>query len=282
LKPLKQFLLFLVYSNLFIAACAVLMVQQTAYLFSGNIVSPDLVRFVFFSTLCSYSFHYYLTTQSVVPSQRIIWLKKNRQVHTVFFIVGLAGAVFFFIRLKEFGLWLLPAVVATFLYSAPKIPHSLFHILRKVAIGKTIFLSFIWMYVTSVLPIIVSGIDWNNGHTLYAASRFFFIYCICILFDYRDRGDDKLAGVRSLITFLSEKNITRLFIFSWVIFAALTILLSNYHISTLDIILLLAPGLLLAMIYNYARRNFSDMVYYVWLDGLMALSAMLMLLPLRS
>lgn len=281
MKHLKQFLFFLVYSNLFIAACALLMLQQTAHLFLDDTVNTDLLRFVFFSTLCSYSFHYYLTTESVVPSQRIIWLKRYRHVHSVLFMVGLAGAVFFFLRLIAFWPWLLPAVIATFLYSAPKIRHPLFRQLRKVAVGKTIFLAFIWMYVTAVLPIIVGGAGWDTGHTIYVASRFFFIYCICILFDYRDRDDDKLAGVRSLITYLNEKNITRLFIFSWIIFATLTCFLVQYDFSPVTIIFLLIPGILLALLYNYARRNFSDMVYYVILDGLMALSALLMLLPLR-
>ena len=279
MKPLKQLLFFLVYSNLFIAACAVLMLEQTHYLLTGSVAHPDLTAFVFFSTLCSYSFHYYLTTHSVVPSPRIKWLKNYRYVHVILFFAGLAGAIIFFLRLIDHWNWLVPAMLATFLYSAPKIPHPLFRMLREVAIGKTIFLAFIWMYVTTILPVIISGTGWSMTATLFAISRFFFVYCICILFDYRDRADDKAAGIRSLITFLSEKNITILFIFSMLIYAVSTVLLYNYGISMSNIILLLVPGFILALLYKYARHHFSDMLYYVVLDGLMALSAILMLVP---
>lgn len=275
---LKQILFFLIYSNLFIAACAVLMVQQSAWIFLHRDASNELTGFVFFSTMCSYNFHYYLTTHSVIPSERVKWQLRNRITVLLLFLAGLAGSLVFFIRLREFWLWLTPAIIATFLYSAPKIPHPLFHQLRKVAIGKTIFLSFVWMYVTGALPLLVSETPWKEEFTWFAVNRFFFIYCISILFDYRDRADDKASGVRSLITFLNEKQITRLFIFSWIIFAGTTILLSFYSLTTIKLLCLLAPGIITAFLYNPARKNFSDLLYFVVLDGLMALSALLMLI----
>lgn len=278
MKYLKQTLSFLIYSNLFIAACAVLMVQQTAWLFLHHDAATDIVRFVFFATVCSYNFHYYLTIHSVIPSERIKWQLRNRLPVLLFFLAGLAGAIFFFIRLKEHWLWLTPAVIATFLYSAPKIPHPLFLWLKKVAIGKTIFLAFVWMYVTAALPLLITDIEWNPGFTWYAINRFFFIYCISILFDYRDRADDKASGVRSLITFLNEKQITRLFLFSLILFAITILLLEQYILLKGDLLLLLIPGIITALLYNYARKNFSDLLYFVILDGLMAFSALLMLI----
>jgi 1,4-dihydroxy-2-naphthoate octaprenyltransferase len=268
---------FFVYSNLFIAGCAIAMVYQAFHLLG---IKPDLylVAFIFFSTICSYSFHWWLTGHSVIPSSRIIWLKANRNVHLVLFFTGLAGAAIFFFYLIPYWHWLLIGAMVTFLYSAPKIPHPWFRALRKVALGKTIFLAFVWMYVTTVLPIITDERSWNQMFTLFAISRFFLIYAICILFDYRDREDDKAAGIRSLITYLSEHSITRLFILSLSIFFIATLLLLHYDQSLLTVILLLIPGILTAALYNYARRHFSDMFYYFVLDGFMALSALLMMI----
>ncbi len=99
-----------------------------------------------------------------------------------------------------------------------------------------------------------------------------------MLFDYRDRKDDKAAGVRSLITYLSEGNITSLFTFSLLVFSASTLLLLNYNFTFTSVILLLIPGAVTAGLYNYGRRNFSDLLYYFILDGLMAVSAILMLI----
>mgnify|MGYP000433305740 CR=1 FL=1 len=276
---LKWLFNFFIYSNLFIAACAILMVDQTSRLLLHEETDYYLAGFILFSTICSYSFHWYLTSGSLIPSPRIEWLKKNKIVHAFLFFIGLAGAGYFFYYLLSFWFWLLIAAIATFLYSAPKIPHPWFRALRKVAIGKTIFLAFIWMYVTTILPVIVSGHEWNGGFILFAISRFFLIYAIAILFDYRDRQDDKAAGVKSLITYLSEKSITRLFFFSIIVLTGTTLFMLCYDYSLLSAAILLIPGLITAALYNYARRNFRDMFYYFVLDGLLAFSALLMLIP---
>lgn len=278
MRPLRQFLAFLVYSNLFIAGCAVLMVQQTTLLLLQKDPGYDLAGFVLFSTLCSYSFHWYLTSGSVIPSERIGWLKKYRYIHIVLFIIGLAGSTYFFLHLLSYWFWLLIAAFATFLYSAPKIPHPWFRLLRRVAIGKTIFLAFIWMYVTSVLPLIVAEAGWHDGMTLYAISRFFFIYAICILFDYRDRADDKAAGVRSLITYLGEKSISLLFHSSIIVSLTCTFFLQPYVNNFISIVILLVPPVITWSLYDYARKNFNDLFYYFFLDGLMAFSALVMLI----
>ncbi len=278
MRPLQQFLAFFVYSNLFIAGCAVAMVDQTYSFLLHSPVNVCFLLFVLFSTLCSYSFHWYLTSHSVIPSPRINWLEKNRNIHIVLFIIGLAGSCILFFYLLPYWHWLLIGVLITFLYSAPKLPFHHFKILRKVALGKTIFLAFVWMYVTTILPVIISDREWNISYVLFAVSRFFQIYSICILFDWRDREDDKAAGIRSLITYLSEKSILYLFIFSIIILGICTIFLYKYDYKISDILILLIPGILTAALYKYAKRNFSDTFYYFILDGLMAFSALLMLI----
>jgi 4-hydroxybenzoate polyprenyltransferase len=200
---------------------------------------------------------------------------RNRQVHLVLLTLSVAGVAYF-------GYFLLPhwknlavVAIATFLYSAPKIPHPLFRVLRKVALGKTIFLAFVWMYVTSVLPIKVSTSNWYPDFTLFAISRFFLIYSICILFDYRDRDYDRSIGIRSLITWLSEKWILYLYVFSLLVFAVTSLLLLKFGWNYQTVGLLIIPGLILTFIYKYAITHFSDILFYFYLDGLMALSALL-------
>ena len=275
---IKKLFLFFVYSNLFIAGCAVAMVDQTYRFLLHSPVNAHFLLFVLFSTLCSYSFHWYLTSHSVIPSPRIKWLEKNRNIHAVLFIIGLTGAGIFFFYLLPYWYWLLIGVFITFLYSAPKLPYRHFKILRKVALGKTIFLAFVWMYVTTILPVIISDREWNTSYVLFAVSRFFQIYAICILFDWRDREDDKAEGIRSLITYLSEKSILNLFTFSIIIFGICTMFLYRYEYKISDIIILLIPGMLTTALYKSAKRNFSDVFYYFILDGLMAFSAFVMLI----
>ena len=274
----KKIFEFIIYSNLFIAACACLMVNQTCRLLLHTSAGLYFLGFVFFSTICSYSFHWYLTFHSELPSARIEWVQRNRNLHLVFLGIGFIGSGIFFLYLIKYWPWLVFGAIITFLYSAPKIPDKHFRALRKIALGKTIFLALVWTYVTTILPVIVSGNAWQVDFYFFTASRFFLIYAICILFDYRDREDDKAKGIRSLITYLNETGIRNLFALSLFLFFVSTCSMLFYKYNLLTIFILVLPGIITASLYNYARKKISDILYYFILDGLMALSALLMLL----
>jgi 4-hydroxybenzoate polyprenyltransferase len=230
--------------------------------------------FVFFGTICSYSFHWYLTTPDANSfSDRMLWLSRNKKIHQVLFVIGVFGSVVSGLFLLEFWKWLLLAGFITFLYSAPKVPYTYFKQLQKVALGKTILLAVVWTYVTSVLPLIMSRQPWQSSFTLFAASRYLFIYAICILFDYRDREYDRIHGIRSLITWLDNRGINYLFIASLLGFAVFTLALVQHGLPWLSILIQLIPAVIAAALYSYAQRNFSDFLYYFILDGLMALPA---------
>lgn len=254
------------------------MVYQTYQFVIRQAPDNNLLYFVFFATITSYSFHWYLTSHSEIPSERIGWTNTHRYIHIILFIIGVAGSVFFFIALYTHWFWLCLSAIITFLYSAPKIPNKHFRALRKIAIGKTIFLAFVWMYATTILPIIIAGINWTADIILFIIGRFFLVYAICILFDYRDRKDDKAAGIRSMITYFSEKGVNALFATSLLIYMAASLLLFNYNYSIKSIFFLLIPGAITAFLYNYAKRNLNDFFFYFILDGLMMFSALLMII----
>lgn len=265
---------FFIYSNLFIALCAVAMVDQTCRLLLHSNPDSYFSGFVFFATICSYSFHWYFTsTDNDSANSRMLWLGRNKNVHLVFFFAGLGGAVFTGYFLLAHWPWLLLCALITFLYSAPKIPYPFFRTLRKVALAKTIFLAMVWMFVTTLLPLLISNQPWQTEFSIFAASRFFFIYSICIIFDYRDRKYDKSIGIRSLITRLSDKSITHLYIISLSLFVSFTFGLMLFGFTYPVIILLLFPGIATAAIFSYSKKKFSDILYYFVIDGLMALSS---------
>jgi hypothetical protein len=49
-------------------------------------------------------------------------------------------------------------------------------------------------------------------------------------------------------------------------------------IPLLSLFILLIPVSLVAILFNYAKKNFSDYFYYFILDGLMMLSGILLLI----
>jgi 4-hydroxybenzoate polyprenyltransferase len=275
---MKAVFRFLVYSNLFIAGCAVLMVNQTSQLLLHTPPDKYFLGFVFSATICSYSFHWWLTSLPKGSSPRIEWLKQYRVFHLLLFFAGLFASAYFFYFFIDSWHWIFLSVLFTFLYSAPKIPHRYFKLLLNVAIGKTIFLAMVWTYVTAVLPFILTGAEWTTAVILYFVNRFFFIYAICIMFDYRDREADKAEGIRSMITYFSDAGVNRLFFFSMLIYISTSLLLLRFDFLLQDVILLLIPGVITLLIYEHSKKNFSDLLYYFVLDGLMMLSALLMIL----
>lgn len=275
---LKSIFKFFIFSSLYVALCAVIMVYQVHLLFPQAEISRVLYIFIFFSTVCSYNFHWYLTQQSATRSERLQWTLQYKPLHLILYFIGLIGSAACFIILRQHWFFIALGAFVTFLYSAPKIPQKIFTGLRRIAIGKTVFLSFVWMYITTLLPLLISGNPWQASFTWLACSRFFLIYAICILFDYRDREDDKTAGIRSMITWLNERGINILFTSSIVLFALFTGALFTSGFTALVIFLLLIPGGIVAALYNYAKRNFSDYLYYFVLDGLMMLSGLLLII----
>lgn len=263
----------MLFSSLYIAGCAVLMVHQSNHLLRLHYNHIHYFAFVFFSTICSYNFHWYLTHSAETEKIRNRWTGEHRSLHLILFLVGLLGSAWYFLYFIVHWFWMGGAVVLTFLYSAPKLTMPPFDQLRKVAVGKTIFLAFVWMYVTTFLPVIFSDKNWQAEDTLFCISRFFLIYAICIIFDYRDRQNDRREGIRSLITVLSEKGIASLFYVCLFVFAISTSALYLTGFKPVIISLLLIPGVITMSLFNVAKKNFSDYLYYFVLDGLMMFSA---------
>jgi len=242
-------------------------------------MSFTLAGFVFCGTICSYNFHWYLTP-SLTEQQsgkKLAWNVSNKTIHLVLLCLGLAGAAVFAFLLLEHWFWLGATAFFTFLYSAPKIQYPLLSQLKKIAVGKTIFLAFAWAHVTALLPLVINIKTLEPRHILFVVNRFFFIYAICILFDYRDVEEDRKAGIKSMVTLLNETGIDILF---WG--SVLSVLISSLWLLKFFpfsvFLALLAPSVILIFLYYPSKRNFSDYLYYFVLDGLMMLSAPLLLL----
>jgi len=263
------------FTSCFIAGCALLMVIQTNQLLHLQYDLTGYLVFVFFSTLCSYNFHWYLSANATSENMRVRWTKQHATLHLVLTAIGVVISVWYFFHFIHHWFWLGGASLLTFLYSAPKLQFGPFAWLSRIAVGKTLFLAFVWMYVTTFLPIAIDNHHWNVTALLYCLSRFLLIYAICIIFDYRDRDYDKTAGIRSMITYFNERGINILFTISLLAFAVSTIMLYFYELSALTIVLLLIPGAIVAVLYPVAKKNFSDYLYYFVLDGLMMFSSLL-------
>lgn len=274
---LKKVFDFFLFTSIYIAVCCVVMIYHSYSLFDIP-VNLNFLLFAFSGTLCSYNFHWYLTPSLYGLSKKAAWSVKNKVLHAIIFFLGVVGAIYFGIKLLPYWEWLLVTAFITFLYSAPKIPYKSFVWLRKIAIAKTIFLAYSWTHITAFLPIQLSGVTWQNAHYLFVVNRFFLIYPICILFDLRDREEDKREGIRSMITEYPVEGVNRIFWGSMIVFMATIVGMYFTGVSIPELVTLFIPGIILAILYSYSQKTLSDYYYYFVLDGLMMLSGLLHLL----
>lgn len=275
LYSIKKGFDFFLFTSLFIAGCTVVMTYQTFLLFDFPINST-LLWFVWFGTLCSYNFHWLLTPAPASTATKAHWHYNNRLLHITLAGIGFVGAAYFGIDLLPFWPWLLSIAFITFLYSAPKLPFTMFRQLQKIAVAKTAFLTLVWTYVTAILPLVVNTNDWNIEQQLYIFNRFYLIYAICILFDNRDKESDRQQGIRSLVTNITDRGITVLF-WSTIAVTLLSNMAMFYYFPIKIAGTFFIPLLILSIMNIPISKTESDYYYYFILDGLMMLSGLLLI-----
>jgi 4-hydroxybenzoate polyprenyltransferase len=256
-----------------------MMSWETQHLNSFN--DPTYLWFIFFSTLLSYSFHSIVNTVYTDISPRHEWNIKNR--NWLYLIMAVSGIVTVFIFLQNYLHNLLPFLAGgllTFAYSAPNLPGKFFEILRRIAFGKTFFLAFMWAYATTILPILAYDPQ-ANPISPFLGSRFYLVYAICILFDLKDREEDRAKGIRALPTMLGD-NAVKAFYFTSLAIAIFFSLMETWPLFTATTIILLIPVIIALFIFRLTKYGDGEMMYYVYLDGLMMLSAILHVIYLFS
>ena len=263
-----------IFGNIYISLCAVLMVTYTNHIFNLN-TNTDLLLFIFFATLTSYSFHWYLTPDVHSNSERYIWVNNNKSLLLGLFLLSSVFSLIFILPFKDHIITIAVIAFLTFLYSASKIPYKPFEFFKKVIIGKTAYLALVWTFVTVILPVIVSGKIWDTENTLFSVNRFLLIYPICILFDYRDKDEDREQHINNIMSLLSLDSIKKLFYLFVTAFMISSLIFFQYNFSFLQVIIILIPGMFLLFSFNHSILTKSDYWFYFYLDGLMMLSAVL-------
>ncbi|MBN8571810.1 MAG: UbiA family prenyltransferase [Ignavibacteria bacterium] len=272
-----QFFNYLIFGNIFIAVCAVLMSYYTFAVFDAP-VNCTLLGFIFFASISSYSFHSFLPTTEKEYSEKVKWGLQRRNYFLVLLIIGACGASVFLFFLEQDLKLILTLILFTVLYSSPKIKFDKFTFFKRFGTAKTIYLAAIWTLVTVSLPLSAMDINTGNAGILFFANRFFLIYAICILFDLKDKEYDIRRGIKSIITILDDKKIELLFFICIILFFISSLVFYIFRNSGSVVLTLIAPGTLLLFLFQRSKETKSDYWFSFILDGLMMLSAVLYLL----
>jgi hypothetical protein len=269
---LKKILDTFIFANFYVALAAVAMCFASQRLF-GLAFDKNLAIFVFSATMCSYSLHWFLTTNDI-KTPRIIWTDKNSIFLKLLFVISFFATIFSFFFVSHLWKIILSLALLTFLYTAPKIPLRFFYFLKGFAAAKTLYLATVWLCVTVILPFENANITWTNEFYFFALNRFLLIGTVCMLFDFRDRNED--FGIKNFITYFDEKKLNIAFFIAALCFTLSCFLLQNTF-STFQLFALTLPFSLLVFTFFISKKTKNDYWFYIFLDGMTILSSIVLL-----
>ncbi|MCC7232255.1 MAG: UbiA family prenyltransferase [Bacteroidia bacterium] len=201
---LKRLIDFLVFGNIYIAACVLALYFATCIINSIPVALSPTAVFIFSSTCLYYNFHHHSNNISLrslnamIASFRSLGLSRSEKVSGGICILLLlysliyipAHILFIFIVSGLFSM----------MYSLPLLPYKgKVRRLREFLHFKLPFLSASYALVTVLVPLFEYRLDIAPGPVfLQAISRALFIYGLCIPFEIRDLDKERKWGVRTI------------------------------------------------------------------------------------
>ncbi|WP_256002046.1 hypothetical protein [Pedobacter deserti] len=284
-KVLQPVLDFLLFSNLFIAICAVAQGLVTYHLLNAT---PDIyiLAFLFFATISQYNFSMVLSkpkNPSHSPYLRVRWIFSHyRLIISITLIAGLCLIPLFLWYLSIEGQLLMIFIgVLAVGYSLPFLTLNHQKIgLRNIPGIKLFLIAFVWSAGTVLLPIV----EMEHNHQinistvdalLLVAKRFLFVAAITVPFDIRDLFQDKLYELKTIPVMLGER---KAYIFCQVLLVGYFLFLLLFNQATTSDVLALSATLIVTgwLIFHSGIRK-NEYYYFLWLDGTMLLQYLMLL-----
>lgn len=284
-KYLRETLDFLLFSNVFIALCAVAQGLITYQLLHLN---PDkhVLGLLFCSTIALYNFSILLSKPAKPENstfRRVRWIFSHyRLMITITIIAILSILPLSFFLSTSSKILLITLALVSVAYSLPifSINDKRFG-LRNIPGVKLFLIAAVWALSCVLLPILEienhqGAVISLNDTILLIAKRFLFIAAITVPFDIRDLFQDKNDELKTIPVLLGEK--LALLICQGLLVAYLILLFlftkefdSNFFGLTLTI--LLAGWLIFR-----SKWEKNEYYYFLWLDGTMILQFIILLL----
>ncbi len=277
---LKSVLNFFIYTNLWIAASAIVLCLQTQYLLTHSISISKLIIFVFFSTLLLYAVHRLVGLRKIDRSQpqarfEIIARYRLWLIASAIIAAITCAIIFFqFERALQFALFL--PMIAAVGYAIPLFPTG--KRLRDFSYVKIFLIALSWGWVTVIMPSLELHLFPNIPAVVMFLERCCFIFAIALPFDIRDLPIDRADGVRTLPGTLGVKKakwLAYMALMLMLIFGWLNVQLDAYDLS--NWLGLCISGLLTATLIYFAKEERSDYYFTGLIDSMLLLQLLLMM-----
>lgn len=271
---LKRIYHLLVYSNLFVALCAVALVLTNQISIGEEVAINSKLLFLFFSTLFTYT---YLKSRPATigreSTDHEIWVNGHQQLSKNLLLVSLICTVAFFFRL-DFSAQLLVVVLAilTLLYGFVPVPFlKPARKLREFGLLKTFFVALVWSVSTVLFP--MTDVEGDNHVLVFLLlRRFLFVLALTLAFEIKDLKHDEAYNIETVPMRLGISN-TKL-LAQILLFLLIGINLIQYFLLDGNLANMLAVDLsLLVSVFCIQPLNeeTSPIWYYAVLDGMMFL-----------
>lgn len=284
-KHLRQPLDLLLFSNIFIALCAVAQGMVTYHLLG---VKPDkyILALLFCSTLALYNFSIILSKPKKPeesPFRRVRWVFSHYRLTITLTIISILSIIPLSFFLSSTSLILLLGLAIISLgYSLPLFSlQEKRYSLRNIPGIKLFLIAAIWALSCVLLPILEMEsnneiIITLNDTIILIAKRFLFIAAITVPFDIRDLFQDKTNELKTIPVILGEKKallICQSFLATYLIllFFFTDQFDSNYFALTICTII---TGWLIFK----SKWEKNEYYYFFFLDGTMILQLIFLLI----
>jgi 4-hydroxybenzoate polyprenyltransferase len=270
---------FLLFSNVFIAICAVAQGLVTYSLLDAK-PSRHVLAFLFFSTLLVYNLSMLLSKPKDPqnsPFRRVRWIFSHHRLTISITLIAILCIIPLGLLYLTFESQILMAFVGL-LSVAYNIPFLSFNHkkigLRNIPGIKLFLIAFVWAFSCVLLPIVEleatqQGMVSFSETVLLVAKRFLFICAITIPFDIRDLFQDKLYELKTIPVMLGEKK-AWMFCQGLLALYLLLLVLFTRDIN-MDVIALTLTILLTGWLIFKSNLKRNEYYYFFFLDGTMLL-----------
>jgi len=275
---IKKLLEFILFSSIFIAACAVGFCIETNVLLGLPLNTFSFYCFVFGATLLQYNLHYSTKKIAVKNSERLRWSLNNKKTHFFLLVVGVLLILFsfFYFQLKHFVILALLGAIS-FLYSFPFLPFGKRRRIKDYGLLKIVTLSLLWTLVTVWFP--VNNMPFDALLFIFVfVKRFIFMFILCLLFDLRDIEIDRKENIDTLPVVMGKTKSYNLSYILLVLFLAIAFVQYLYLPQLPFLLAMVISAAVTFLIIERTKKTNSDFIYLAGIDGMMLLQAFLVYL----
>jgi 1,4-dihydroxy-2-naphthoate octaprenyltransferase len=296
---IQIFIEFVFYGNYFYGFCIVALMYEATAQLNLHTKSSLVYLMAFFATVLFYNYPYARSYTSPSNNPRTHWHRHNHSIivhNQILLTFILAGLVLWFIILhhhelenvsaQQWFLLLIFPIVGAMYYGLNFF--SAKYNLRQIGWLKPFIIGFVWAGVANVYPEWYFDLVYSQDYSfsllgnLLFLKNLMFVSLLAIMFDIKDYVSDSKYQINTLVVKLGLRKTIFYVLLPFTILGLLTFLAYavTQQFSLLKMLAIMIPFFLLIAAARSFRKRRSLLYFFVVIDGLMIVKAILGILSM--